>query len=159
MLTKIRCLRDCLMSILIDLKPTMLHPSKERPPENKLKNSKDVKLAHSQNCRPKMADFNSNFSLKYCQIEKQHWHNFPLTSWYLFDIENNEGKLVESEKFGQELIIWSEMEILIRIGGLLVGVVAKLGIVALGRTFINLKACLKNLKACFTKLQRSVCYI
>ena len=27
------------------------------------------------------------------------------------NIENNEGKLVESEKFGQELIIWSEMEI------------------------------------------------
>ena len=55
-----------------------------------------------------MAEFNSNFPF---EIEKQYWLNFPLTSWYLVDIENNEGKLVESEKFGQELIIWSEMEI------------------------------------------------
>ena len=44
-----------------------------------------------------MAEFNSNFPF---EIEKQYWLNFPLTSWYLVDIENNEGKLVENEKYG-----------------------------------------------------------
>ena len=51
-----------------------------------------------------MAEFNSNFPF---EIEEQYWHNFPLTSWYLVDIENNEGKLVENEKFSQIWENWS----------------------------------------------------
>ena len=54
-----------------------------------------------------MTEFKSHFSQKYCEIEKQHWHNCPLTSWYWVDIENNEGKLVENEKNSQIWKNWS----------------------------------------------------
>ena len=54
-----------------------------------------------------MTEFKSHFSQKYCEIEKQHWHNCPLTSWYWVDIENNEGKLVENEKSSQIWENWS----------------------------------------------------
>ena len=44
-----------------------------------------------------MAELNSDFPF---EIEKQYWLNFPLISWYLVDIQNNEGELVENEKYG-----------------------------------------------------------
>ena len=82
----------------------MLHPSKERPPRTSLQtrkmrslwwNLRTVVKLHTHTTADRrarknwrMAEF--NFSQKYCEIEKQHWHNFPLTSWYWVDIENNE---------------------------------------------------------------------